>query len=382
MKFIHTADWHLGRQFHNVSLIEDQRHLLEQLVKLAVETGADAFVIAGDVFDRAVPNPDAVALLDDFLAEMTLGLKIPVIMIAGNHDSPGRLGFGSRIFREAGVFVHGQVEVMPQPVVINDTWGPVHFFGLPYAEPAVVRDRSGETEVHNHEQAIAHLADAARAQVPPGERSVCIAHCFAAGGEESESERPLSVGGSGSVSKKHFDGFTYTALGHLHRPQGIGKRIRYSGSLMKYSFSEIPHTKSASVVSIDSDGSVEVTEHVLKPKRDLRMIEGELSELIKGPAPGENPEDFLLVRLTDRKALLDPLGRMREVYPNVLHIERSALDQASPTALEARQPGRGDEVLFADFFEEVTGESLSEEEAAAFVEIYESVRLAEREAHS
>jgi exonuclease SbcD len=382
LKFIHTADWHLGRQFHNVSLIEDQRYLLEQLVTLADDVEAQAFIIAGDVFDRAVPNPDAVALLDDFLAEMTLGLDIPVIMIAGNHDSPGRLGFGSRLLRKAGVFVFGQVDAALQPVVINDAWGPVHFFALPYAEPAVVRDRSGEGEVHNHEQAIAYLASAARAQVPEGQRSVCIAHCFAAGGEESESERPLSVGGSGAVSRKHFDGFTYTALGHLHRPQGLGERIRYSGSLMKYSFSEIPHRKSASVVPIDADGAVEVVEHPLQPRRDLRRIEGELADLIKGPAPGENPEDFVLARLTDRKALLDPMGRLREVYPNILHIERSVLEQASPTALEARQPGAGDEQLFADFFEEVTGGPLSEEEAKAFVEVYDAVRRAEREAHS
>lgn len=382
MKFIHTADWHLGRQFHNVSLIEDQRHLLEQLVTLAEESGAEAFVIAGDVFDRAVPNPDAVALLDDFLAEMVLRLELPVIMIAGNHDSPGRLGFGSRLFRKAGVFVYGQVDARPQPLVIDDAWGPVNFFGLPYAEPAVVRDRTGESEVHNHDRALARLAVAARAQIPAGERSVCIAHCFAAGATESDSERPLSVGGSGAVSPKCFDGFSYTALGHLHRPQKVGERIRYSGSLMKYSFSEISHTKSATIVCIDDRGEVEVTEHSLQPRRDLRMVEGELADLIKGPAPGESTDDFLLVRLTDRKALLDPMGRLREVYPNVLHIERAALEKAAPTALEARQPGLGDKELFAAFFEEVTGEALAEEEAGAFVEIYEELRRAEREAHS
>jgi len=382
MNFIHTADWHLGRQFHNVSLIEDQRHLLEQLVALADDAQVRAFIIAGDVFDRAVPNPEAVALLDDFLAEMILGLEIPVIMIAGNHDSPGRLGFGSRLFRKTGVFVHGQVEAKPQRLTIEDMWGPVHFFGLPYAEPAAARDRTGETELHNHDQAVAYLTAAARAQVPEGERSVCIAHCFAAGAKESDSERPLSVGGTGAVSPKCFDGFSYTALGHLHRPQGMGERVRYAGSLMKYSFSEIGHAKSASVVSIDEKGGVDIIEHPLRPRRDLRMIEGELADLVKGPAPGENPEDFLLVRLTDRKALLDPMGRLREVYPNVLHIERPALEQAAPTALEGRRPEHGDKDLFTAFFEEVTGEALSEEEAAAFVEVYEDLQRAEREAHS
>ena len=382
MNFIHTADWHLGRQFHNVSLIEDQRHLLAQLVALADDAEVDAFIIAGDVFDRAIPSPEAVALLDDFLAEMTLGLKIPVVMIAGNHDSPGRLGFGSRLFRMAGVFVHGQVEAQPQPLVIRDKWGPVHLCALPYAEPAVTRDRTGEAGLHSHEQALAHLASVARAQIPDGERSVCIAHCFAAGGEESESERPLSVGGSGAVSLKCFEGFSYTALGHLHRPQRVGERIRYSGSLMKYSFSEIGHAKSASVVAIGEQGDLEIVEHPLRPRRDLRLLEGELADLVKGPAPGENPEDFLLVRLTETKALLDPMGRLREVYPNVLHIERPALERAAPTALDARQPGRGDQDLFAAFFEQVTGEPLSQEEADAFAEVYDDLRRIEREAHS
>ncbi len=380
MKFLHTADWHLGRQFHNVSLIEDQRHVLGQLVALAGDNRVDAVVIAGDVYDRAVPNPEAVTLLDQFLSQVVGELGIPVIMIAGNHDSAGRLGFGSALLAASGLHIFGPVQADPGVATLEDPWGPVHFAGLPTAAPAAVRAATGTSDVHTHEAALATLADAARARVPAGERSVCVAHCFVAGGEESESERPLSVGGAGSVPKSVFEGFTYTALGHLHRPQRLGERIHYAGSLLKYSFSEISHVKSVHLVEMDGEGGVAVTPHRLPPLRDLRLIEGELADLLKGPGPGENPADFLLVRLTDRKALLDPMGRLREVYPNVLHIERPALAQASPTALKGGDPGRGDRELFAAFFEEVTGEPLTGEEQALFAEVCEHLQRREREA--
>ncbi len=380
MKFIHTADWHLGRQFHNVSLIEDQRHALEQMVALARDVEADAFVIAGDVYDRAVPNPEAVTLLDGFLGELVRGLEVPVIMIAGNHDSASRLGFGAELLRPSGLHIFGPVVSKPGVATLEDAAGPVHFVGLPYAEPAVTREATGEADIHNHEQAMAWLTRAARSQAPAGERTVCVAHCFVAGGEESESERPLSVGGASAVPKSVFEGFTYTALGHLHRPQRLGDRVHYSGSLLKYSFSEIPHVKSVNVVEIDGAGDVEVTAHRFSPLRDLRLIEGELAELVKGPAPGDNRDDLLLVRLTDRKALLDPMGRLRAVYPNVLHIERPALEQARPTALAGGDATLGDRELFAAFFEEVTGEALAAEQEKTFLEVYEHLQRREREA--
>ena len=382
MRFIHTADWHLGRQFHNVSLIEDQRHALDQLVALARETGAGAFVIAGDVYDRAVPNPEAVTLLDECLSQVVGGLGIPVIMIAGNHDSAGRLGFGADLLRPSGLHIFGPVQAVPGIVTLEDSWGAVHFAGLPYADPAGVRDVTGASDIHSHDAALVTLAQAARARVPRGERSVCVAHCFVTGGEESDSERPLSVGGASSVAKSVFDGFSYTALGHLHRPQRLGNRIHYSGSLLKYSFSEITHVKSVNVVEIDGDGGVDVTPHRLSPLRDLRLVEGELADLLRGPEPGENPEDLLLVRLTDRKALLDPMGRMRNIYPNVLHIERPALERASSTALQGGDSGLGDQDLFAAFFEEVTGNALTEEERTVFGEVCEELQRRDREAQA
>ncbi|MFU8896999.1 MAG: exonuclease SbcCD subunit D, partial [Gammaproteobacteria bacterium] len=377
--FIHSADWHLGRQFHNVSLIDDQRHVLRQLVAAAVDTRVDALVIAGDVFDRAVPSPEAVALLDECLAELVLGHGVPVIMIAGNHDSGRRLGFGAGMLAQAGLHVYAQYDGPPRSVALNDRYGPVHFVGLPYAEPARVREASGEPELANHPQAMAWLTQAARAALPAGERSVCVAHCFVAGGAESESERPLSVGGAAAVPADCFSGFSYTALGHLHRPQGIGERIHYAGSLLKYSFSEIPHLKSANLVELDREGTPSIERVPLTPRRDLRLLEGELATLLAGPAAGENAEDFLLVRLADTHELLDPMGRLREIYPNVLHIERPALERAADQALRAHRSAGGDPELFAAFFEQVTGAPLGEQQAAAFREVYDEVLRGSRE---
>lgn len=380
MRFIHTADWHLGRQFHNVSLIDDQRHVLERLLALARDAEVDAFVIAGDVFDRAVPSPDAVALLDDCLSELVMRHRIPVIMIAGNHDSGRRLGFASGLLARAGLHVYGQFAGTPRSVVLGDNAGPVHFVGLPYAEPALVREASGVAELQSHAQAMGWLTQTARAAIPAGERSVCVAHCFVAGGAESESERPLSVGGAAAVPGDCFTGFSYTALGHLHRPQALGERVHYSGSLMKYSFSEIPHLKSANLVELDPAGIPSVECLPLVPRRDLRLLEGELATLLEGPAPDESPEDFLLVRLTDARELLDPMRRLREIYPNVLHIERPALAQPGEHALRAHRTGGGDGELFASFFEQVTGVPLSDAQVEGFGEVYDAVVRTAREA--
>lgn len=382
MRFLHTADWHLGRQFHNFSLIEDQRHALAQLVAAVADSEAQALVIAGDVFDRAVPSPEAVALLDECLAELVLDLHIPVVMIAGNHDSGRRLGFAAGLLARAGLHVFGQCQPTPSAVVLRDSHGPVHFVGLPYADPAQVREASGDASLQGHQQAMAWQTQLAAARVPADERSVCVAHCFVTGGAESESERPLSVGGAAAVSAECFAGFSYTALGHLHRPQAIGERIHYAGSLLKYSFSEIPHLKSVNLVELDARGAASVERLPLAPRRDLRLVEGTLAALLEGPAPGECPEDFLLVRLSDPGALLDPMGRLREIYPHVLHIERPALMRAAGNALQVRQHAGGERELFAAFFEQVTGAPLSESQGAAFDEVLGEVMRQDREAHS
>ncbi len=390
MRLLHSADWHLGRIFHGTSLLEDQSHLVEQFVELAREAAVDAVLLAGDVYDRAIPPAEAVALFDDFLARMALDLDVPVVGIAGNHDSAERLGFASRLLSASRIHLAGRLEGVGEPVVLEDATGPVHVYSLPYADPPMVRahllskrereaDVSAIAELRSHDACMRAQTGQLRARSAAGVRSVLVAHAFVAGGEECESERPLSVGGSGAVAKSAFDGFDYVALGHLHRPQQLGDCIRYSGSLAKYSFSELEHRKSVSVVEMDAEGSCSIEEGPLTPRRELRCIEGRLAELLEGPGPGERRDDYLLVRLLDEGALLAPMNRLREVYPNVMQLERPALGGPSSSGHSTAQRGKSEAELFSDFFREVTGAAMSATERAAYAAVLDRDAGAARE---
>ncbi|WP_295886485.1 exonuclease SbcCD subunit D [uncultured Thiohalocapsa sp.] len=378
-RLLHTADWHLGRIFFNVSLLEDQAQALEQLVHMARETRADALVIAGDVYDRAVPPADAVRLLDETLARLALDLKLAVIAIAGNHDSAERLGFGAALMERGRCWVRGPLGAGLAPIEVAGRTGSARFHPLPYAEPAEVREHLREPDLPSHDAALGALVRRL-GTLPDDVPNIAVGHCFVTGGAVSESERPLSVGGAEQVAAAHFAPFDYTALGHLHRPQQVGERVAYSGSLLKYSFSEAGHAKSVSLVELADDG-VRVERLPLTPRRDLRIVEGQLADLLRGPAPGESADDYLLVRLADTGALLDPMGRLREVYPNALHLERPSLEQSGDGRGPSReQLARGDEALFADFFREVTGDALSPEHQAVLQEVLAGLRRQEREA--
>lgn len=372
MRLLHTADWHLGRLFHGVSLVDDQAHLLDELVRLVAESAIDAVLIAGDVYDRAVPPPDAVTLFDAFLARVAGELGVPVVVIAGNHDSADRLGFGARLLAQGGLHVRGRLEAEPAPIELTDAHGPVDLVALPFVDPPHARATLGEPELRDHDACNAALLSRARAALRPGRRSVCVAHAFVAGASDSESERPLVVGGGGHVAASHFEGFDYVALGHLHRPQRVTRdAIRYSGSLMPYSFGEASHEKSVSVVELDEGGSVAIEAVPLTPRRAVRVVEGTLASLLEATPEGVSSDDYLLVRLTDAGALYHPMARLRERYANVLQIERPALEVAAGGAVAAAQSlaPRSPEDLFADFFEAVMDRQMDDAERAALGEL-------------
>jgi exonuclease SbcD len=394
MRFIHTADWHLGRVFHGVHLTEDQAVALERLVEIVKETRPDAIVVAGDIYDRAVPPPDAVELLDDVLSRLVLDLKIPTILIAGNHDSPGRLAFGSRLLGEQKLHVAGPMKAVCRPVEIADAHGTVAFYPLPYAEPAAVRAcLGGDGTVIDHESAMRALVrgieSAARGEAG-GERSrrdgsagrrVIVGHAFVAGGSSCESERPLTVGAAGTVPADAFAGFNYTALGHLHSAQSLaGGTVRYSGSILKYSFDEAGHRKGINLVEMDARGACTVEQIALPPRRDVRRISGFFSELLKGPTAGESKEDYVQATILDAGPILDAMPRLRESWPNILHVERPnriAGGAAPGSRPNARQTNEVD--LFAHFFEHVTGEAMSAGQMEEFEGVVNRMNLGGRE---
>ncbi|WP_066742818.1 exonuclease SbcCD subunit D [Cupriavidus sp. D384] len=379
MRFLHTADWHLGRLFHARSLIEDQAHVLDQFVALVRDVRPDAVLIAGDVYDRAVPPPEAVALLDDVLARIVVEADVPVVMIAGNHDSAQRLDFGARLLAARGLHVAGRTGPETACVSLHDAHGEVRIYALPYAEPAVVRDALG-VDLSSHEAALGAQLDAIRASHPAGVRAVAVGHAFVVGGAVSESERPLSVGGSGAVGAGLFHGFDFVALGHLHRPQTIGERIHYAGSLLKYSLSEADHHKTVSLVELDEKGAVRIEPIALQPRRDLRILTGELAGLVEAGLADARRDDYVYAVLTDTGALLDPMARLREAYPNALAIERAILSrsgQAGEAGRRMRELDTGS--LFANFFREVADADLDGDQRRALDHLLAGMEASERE---
>ena len=365
MKFIHTSDWHIGRQLHNVSLLADQRHVLQQLIDYIEQEAVDAVVIAGDIYDRSVPPSTAVELLDEVLTSICMDMKVPVMLISGNHDSAERLRFGSRQLRQAGLHILGSLEQVTEPVIISSATGETAFYGIPYHDPEMVRNLSGES-ISTYDEAHTYLVEKILQASTRDTKNVLISHCFIDGAEESDSERPLSIGGSDRVSYQPCLAFDYVALGHLHAPQYKGAQyIRYSGSILKYSFSEQHQKKGVTLVEIDAKGFSSSKHLPLIPLRDMRILEGEFSALLEQGKVDPHNDDYLLIRLTDRHAILEPMARLREVYPNVLQLEKPGMLISGEQKMKRETLKRGELDMFRDFFEQVYGQTMSDEQDKA-----------------
>lgn len=363
MRFIHTADWHLGRLFFGEHLTEDQAYVLEELLRLVSYTKAEAVIIAGDIYDRAVPPTEAVELLDEVLFKLTQELKVKTMLIAGNHDSASRLDFGSRLLESQGLVVAGRLTAGEHTVVFNDVYGEVVFTLLPYAEPAQVRYVYGNDAVYDEETAM-QLRLAVAQQKLEAKRSIAVAHAFIAGGQESESERPLSVGGSFNVGAHNFSGFNYTALGHLHNMQRAGgDNIRYAGSLLKYSFDEVSQKKGVQLVEIDAQGSVSIEPYYLKPRHDVCVVEGWFDDILHDRDRYPKLDDYVCVRLLDERPLIDVHRRLRDIYVNFMCLERPNFSvTGSLNRLEGNYRRMGELELLESFYKAMTGRTLDEAE--------------------
>jgi len=358
LKFLHTSDLHIGKKIFETSLLEEQTFMLQQIFEIAVAEAVDALVIAGDIYDRSVPATEAVTLLDEFLTRLA-EKKIPVIMVSGNHDSPERVGFADKILEKQGLYIAGTYEGSLRRVEFEDAFGKVVFVCLPFVRPAVAG-------VATCAEAAEKILEKEAIDFQNGDRYVLVTHYFVTGeaGEQpelSESETGIDVGGIDNVPADVFAGFDYVALGHIHKAQRVGSgQIYYSGAPMKYSFSEAGSSKYVNIVEVKRKGEISVSGKVIKPLHEMRCIKGELAELIREEvvnAPETDPMDYIQATLTNRGELVNPIGTLRSVYPNVLQILLEKNYTVAEEIYESKLTGERKSIgeLFASFYEMLTG---------------------------
>lgn len=367
MKFLHTGDLHIGKTVNEFSMIEDQKHILGQIRKIAVAEQVDAVVIAGDVYDRPIPSTEAVELLDDFLTTL-LQDRIPVIMISGNHDSGERVAFADKILEKQGLYIAGGYDGELKRVMLTDEWGSVDFVCMPFVKPAVA--------------SVEDMLKGTPMTMDLMSRHVLITHYFVTGEngqmpELSDSESSVNVGGLDNVPAAMFAAFDYVALGHIHKRQKIGDReVWYAGAPLKYSFSEVKQTKTVNLVTMGKKGDMTVETRVLKPLHEMRVIKGELERLISPEiVDGADHEDYIKAVLTNKEELIDPIGTLRSVYPNVMQIEleKNKPEQGMVYHPEIFMAKKTTGELFSQFYELLKGEPMDERRAEIVKETEEGL---------
>ncbi|MEU9376341.1 exonuclease SbcCD subunit D [Streptomyces sp. NPDC048255] len=380
MKFLHTSDWHLGRSFHRVNLLGAQAEFIDHLIETAREHEVDAVLVSGDVYDRAVPPLPAVELYDRALHRLA-ELGVPTVMISGNHDSARRLGVGAGLIDRAGIHLRTDPAGCADPVVLADVHGEVALYGLPYLEPALVKDEFGAAKV-SHEAVLGAAMDRVRADLAtraPGTRSIVLAHAFVTGGQASDSERDIAVGGVEAVPASVFDGVDYAALGHLHGCQTINERVRYSGSPLAYSFSEETHRKTMWLIELGADGEITTAERIDTPvPRALARLRGPLDALLEDPAYAAHEDCWVEATLTDPVRPEDPMARLATRFPHTLSLafDPEGREEETGGSYAQRLKGRSDQEIAEDFVAHVRGGSgrADEAERAVLQEAFDDVR--------
>jgi len=354
MKLFHLSDLHIGRRIGEISLYEDQKYIIDQILAYAETELPDGVLIAGDVYDKSIPSVDAVDLLDYFITEL-ISRRLPVFMVSGNHDSPQRLNFGSRILDKSGIHIAGVFDGKPVKKTLADDFGDVDIYMLPYLKPALVRPHFSN-EIVTYEDALRTVIDSIGIDI--NRRNILVAHQFVTSGssqpELSDSES-ISVGGLDNIDSSVFDRFDYVALGHIHKPQFINnEKIRYSGSPLKYSFSESLHDKSITVIELGKKHDLQIRTLPLVPLRDMRKIKGPVAELVRvGLEDPAGQNDFIHATVTDESEIYDALGRLRTVYPNILRIEfenERTVQTGSRTSASGSIEQKSPMELFEEFF--------------------------------
>ncbi|HEX9338518.1 MAG TPA: exonuclease SbcCD subunit D [Pseudonocardiaceae bacterium] len=377
MRVLHTSDWHVGRMFHGRDLLTDQESVLGGLADLVVDRHVDVVVVAGDLYDRAVPSGEAVAACARILARIRQA-GAELVIIPGNHDSATRLGAFSEFAAAGGLHLRTRIADVGRPVLLDDRHGPVAFYGIPYLEPEPARHALGVPAARGHQGVLTEAMNAVRADLSsrPGVRSVVLSHAFVTGGERSESERSIAIGGMELVSGSVFDGVDYVALGHLHGPQELADHLCYSGSPLAYSFSEANHRKSVWLVELDADGLAEVRRVELPVPRRLATLQGELAELLVRPALEELVDRYLFVVLKDQVRPIDAMRRLQRRYPFAVRMEWQPAGGrlADPLTYPDSAPVRDDDEIACRFVADCRGAEPLDAERELIAEAFAAVR--------
>lgn len=378
MKLLHLSDLHFGKRVNGYSMIEDQAYIADQILGIIDAEKPQAVLIAGDVYDKAVPGAEAVQLFDDFLCRLA-ERKLQVFVISGNHDSPERIAFGGRLMAGSGIHMSPVYDGRVRPVILEDTYGPVHIYMLPFVKPAHVRRYFPEERIESYTDAMA--AAIAAMEVEEGERNVLVTHQFVTGALRSDSET-VCVGGSDNVDAAVFSPFDYVALGHIHGPQSIGREtVRYCGTPLKYSFSEAGHQKSVTVVELGEKGHLAVRAVPLTPLREVRELRGTYMDLTdRRNYAGTATEDYLHITLTDEEDVPDAASKLRIIYPNLMKLDydnartRRNLEITGAEEVEQKSPLD----LFAELYEKQNNQPMSHVQSSFLRELM--VRIWEEDA--
>ena len=362
MKIMHLSDLHIGKKVNEYSMLQDQIYILKEILRIIDNEKVETVIIAGDVYDRSLPPNEALELFDEFLYQLS-SRNVNVFVISGNHDSPERISYGGRMMTENKIFLSPVYDGNVKPISLNDDYGEVNFYLLPFIRPADIRRYFPDENIENYTDAVKVAID--NMNVDFSERNILITHQFVTGAELSESE-DIIVGGTDNVSGEVFDGFDYVALGHIHREQTVGKdNIRYCGTPLKYSFSEAKHIKSVTILDFKDKENIEYSKIPLTPLRDMREIRGTYDELtLKSNYESTNVDDYLHITLTDEEDIPDAIGKLRSIYPNIMKLDYDNLRTRGSGIVDAIEniESKSPFELFADLFKQQNNQDMSEEQ--------------------
>lgn len=362
MKIMHLSDLHIGKKVNEYSMLQDQIYILKEILQIIDDEKVETVIIAGDVYDRSLPPNEALELFDEFLYQLS-SRNVNVFVISGNHDSPERISYGGRMMTENKIFLSPVYDGNVKPITLNDDYGEVNFYLLPFVRPADIRRYFPDENIENYTDAVKVAID--NMNVDFNERNILVTHQFVTGAELSESE-DIIVGGTDNVSGEVFDGFDYVALGHIHREQTVGKdNIRYCGTPLKYSFSEAKNIKSVTILDFNDKGNIEYSKIPLTPFRDMREIRGTYYELtLKSSYESTNTEDYLHITLTDEEDIPDAIGKLRSIYPNIMKLDYDNLRTRGSGTVDAIEniESKSPFELFAELFKQQNNQDMSEEQ--------------------